>query len=131
MPYDATYWTKGGKYFDNGVSVNIPVIRYAEVILNRAEALAETDKLAEAWSQLERIRTRAGLTMDGISNSDKTALLNQIKKDRRIELIFEGHRWGDLKRRSELSSLNSAGLNYSGQTDWPIPAQEKAINPNL
>ena len=102
-----------------------------EDFLNRAEALAENDKLAEAWAQLQRIRTRAGLSMDGISNSDKTALLNQIKKDRRAELIFEGHRWGDLKRWGELSSLNSAGLNYSGQVDWPKPAQEKAINSNL
>tara|TARA_B100001115_G_C15841268_1_gene421931 strand:- start:767 stop:2281 length:1515 start_codon:yes stop_codon:yes gene_type:complete len=131
LPYDATYWTKGGRFFDNGVSINVPVIRYAEVILNRAEALAENDQLAEAWTQLERIRTRAGLSMDGISNANKTALLDQIKKDRRIELIFEGHRWGDLKRWGELSTLNSAGLNYSGQVDWPIPAQEKAINPNL
>ena len=36
--------------FDNGVSINVPVIRYAEVILNRAEALAENDQLAEAWT---------------------------------------------------------------------------------
>jgi hypothetical protein len=93
--------------------------------------VAENDQLAEAWTQLQRIRTRAGLSMDGISNANKTALLDQIKKDRRTELIFEGHRWGDLKRWGELSTLNSAGLNYSGQVDWPKPAQEKAINPNL
>ena len=31
--------------------------------------------------------------MDGIRNANKTALIDQIKKDRRIELIFEGHRW--------------------------------------
>jgi diketogulonate reductase-like aldo/keto reductase len=82
------YWTKGGKYFDNGVSINIPVIRYAEVILNRAEALAEDNKLTEAWTQLERIRDRAGLSMIGVSNSDKMALLMQIKNDRRIELLY-------------------------------------------
>ena len=89
LPYDATYWTKGGRFFDNGVSINVPVIRYAEVILNRAEALAENDQLAEAWTQLERIRTRAGLSMDGISNANKTALLDQIKKEY-AQMVVEG-----------------------------------------
>ena len=131
LPYDITNWTRGGAFFDKGATINIPVIRYSEVILNRAEALAEDNKLTEAWTQLERIRDRAGLSMTGVSNSDKMALLMQIKNDRRIELLFEGHRWGDLKRWGELSSLSTAGLNYSGQTTWPIPSQEKSINPNL
>jgi hypothetical protein len=131
LPYDITNWTKGGKFFDKGVTINIPIIRFSEVILNRAEALAEDGRLTEAWTQLKRIRDRAGLTMTGVSTGDKTALLNQIKNDRRIELLFEGHRWGDLKRWGELSSLTTAGLNYSGQTTWPIPSQEKSINPNL
>jgi len=131
LPYDTNNWKKGGAYFNQGASINIPVIRYAEVILNRAEALAEQNKLSEAWVELEKIRTRAGLSMVGVSDSDKEALLDQIKKDRRVELMFEGHRWGDLKRWGELGSLTAAGLSYSGQQTWPIPSQEKSINPNL
>jgi hypothetical protein len=106
-------------------------VRLAEVILNKAEALVEQGKLGEAFNELERIRTRAGLDMTGISQGDQSALREQIKKDRRVELIFEGHRWGDLKRWGELSNLSLAGLNYSGQVDWPIPSQEIDINPNL
>ncbi|AUP78935.1 RagB/SusD family nutrient uptake outer membrane protein [Flavivirga eckloniae] len=121
----------GGDGFREGVAINIPVIRYAEVILNKAEALVEQNKLPEAYAELERIRTRAGLDMTGISASDQSALRDQIKKDRRIELIFEGHRWGDLKRWDDLSKITDAGLSYAGQIDYPIPSQELDINPNL
>jgi hypothetical protein len=131
LPYDTDNWRRGGKFFNYGASINIPVVRLAEVILNKAEALVEQGKLGEAFNELERIRTRAGLDMTGISQGDQSALREQIKKDRRVELIFEGHRWGDLKRWGELSNLSLAGLNYSGQVDWPIPSQEIDINPNL
>jgi hypothetical protein len=70
--------------------------------------------------------------MDGISNSDANSLIEQIKKDRRIELIFEGHRWGDLKRWGELAKLKEAGLNYNSTYEfWPLPSNEVSINPNL
>ncbi|QZT38016.1 RagB/SusD family nutrient uptake outer membrane protein [Halosquirtibacter xylanolyticus] len=131
--HDPAYWRAGGKYFSVGSAINVPVIRYAEVILNRAEALAMIPgKTAEAWTELKKIRDRAGLTMDGISDSDADALLVQIKKDRRVELLFEGHRWGDLKRWGELNDLVDAGLNYNSSYEyWPIPSNEVNINPNL
>ncbi|WP_346880949.1 RagB/SusD family nutrient uptake outer membrane protein [uncultured Algibacter sp.] len=131
LPYDPVNWRPGGAFFNNSVSINIPVIRYAEVILNKAEALVLQGKTNEAWNALEKIRLRAGLTMTGISNSDQTALLEQIKKDRRVELMFEGHRWFDLKRWGDLNNLTAAGLNYSGQTEWFIPQREIDVNPNL
>ncbi|NMH86025.1 RagB/SusD family nutrient uptake outer membrane protein [Flavivirga algicola] len=131
LPYDTTNWQRGGAFFNQGTSINIPVIRYSEVILNKAEALVLQGKTAEAWNELEKIRLRAGLSMAGISNSDQAALLEQIKKDRRSELMFEGHRWFDLKRWGDLGDLTSAGLNYGGQTNWLIPQPEKDVNPNL
>lgn len=131
LPYDTTNWQRGGAFFNIGTAINIPVIRYAEVILNKAEALNEQGKTQEAWIELEKIRLRAGLTMDGISNTDEDALRTQIKKDRRVELMFEGHRWFDLKRWGDLNTLTNAGLNYSGQTNWFIPSPESDVNPNL
>lgn len=131
LPYDDYYWRAGGAFFKVATAINIPIVRYAEVILNKAEALVEQNKLTAAWNELEKIRSRAGLDMTGVSKTDQNALRAQIRADRRIELMFEGHRWGDLKRWDELENLSSAGLNYSGQTDWPIPSQEIAINPNL
>lgn len=129
--YDDFYWAQGGSFFKVSTAINIPIIRYAEVILNKAEALVEQNKLQDAYNALEIIRTRAGLDMVGVSNTDQSSLREQIRKDRRVELIFEGHRWGDLKRWNELSSLTAAGLNYNGQVNWPIPSQEIDINPNL
>ncbi len=132
LPYDTVNWQRGGAFFNVGTAINIPVIRYSEVILNKAEALIMQGKTQEAWNELEKIRARAGLDMTGISNNDQTALFDQIKKDRRVELMFEGHRWFDLKRWGDLSSaLNAAGLNYGGQTAWNIPSQEIDVNPNL
>ncbi|TKG93743.1 RagB/SusD family nutrient uptake outer membrane protein [Puteibacter caeruleilacunae] len=130
--HDPEYWRPGGGFFSVGSSVNVPVIRYAEVILNKAEALVEQGKTAEAWDELKKIRDRAGLKMDGISKNDNSELKVQIKKDRRIELLFEGHRWGDLKRWEELNTLVDAGLNYQDKyKNWPIPSNEVSINPNL
>jgi hypothetical protein len=131
LPYDDIYWRAGGAFFKVSTAINIPIVRYAEVILNKAEALVEQNKLTEAWDELEKIRLRAGLDMIGVSKTDQNALRTQIREDRRVELIFEGHRWGDLKRWDDLGSLTAAGLNYSGQTDWPIPSQEIAINAKL
>ena len=129
IPYDDSKWNSSD--FNNGTSINIPVVRLAEVILNNAEALAQQDKLQEAWNELKKIRDRAGLSMVGVSNSDKNALLLQIKKDRRVELIFEGHRWGDLKRWGELNTISDAGLEYKANVNWPIPSVEININPKL
>ncbi|KAA1247480.1 RagB/SusD family nutrient uptake outer membrane protein [Aquimarina sp. RZ0] len=131
LPYDTNNWQRGGAFFNEGTAINIPVIRYAEVILNKAEALAEQNKLAEAAQALELIRTRAGLAMTDVNVGDQEALLAQIRNDRRIELIFEGHRWFDLKRWGQLDKLSDAGLNYQGQSNWFIPGPEKDINPNL
>lgn len=119
----------GGAGFREGVAINIPVVRYAEVILNKAEALVEQNKLPEAEAALNIIRTRAGLaTVNGLSQS---ALRDQIKRDRRVELMFEGHRWTDLKRWGDLSKITEAGLSYGGQEYYPIPSNEGNINPNL
>lgn len=78
---------------------NIPVIRIAEVFLNRAEALAtpgspvfnETAALAD----LNRILTARNLPTVSLTG---TALYEEILNQRRIELAFEGHRFFDLKR---------------------------------
>jgi hypothetical protein len=130
--HDPHYWRPGGAFFSVASAINIPVMRYSEVILNKAEALVEQGKTGEAWQELKKIRDRAGLSMDGISNSDQSSLREQIKLDRRIELLFEGHRWGDLKRWGELETLRDAGLNYESQYEfWPVPSNEISINPNL
>ncbi|ANH81423.1 hypothetical protein A8C56_10900 [Niabella ginsenosidivorans] len=77
-------------------------IRYAEVLLNRAEAAYELFRLGEggnyldqALTDLNMIRERAGATPATVA--DLTSV-NVIRKERRKELAFENKTWWDMKR---------------------------------
>ncbi|MES2275511.1 MAG: RagB/SusD family nutrient uptake outer membrane protein [Bacteroidota bacterium] len=80
-------------------------IRYAEVILNRAECAAATGDLTTAFNDLVAIRKRAGI-IAGSSNlygltsgMSQTAMINAIMYERQIEFAYEGKRYWDLRRR--------------------------------
>lgn len=70
-------------------------LRYAEVVLNYAEACIELHQDAEARTYLNMIRKRAG--MPDITESGD-ALREQYRHERRIELAFEGNRFYDVRR---------------------------------
>ncbi len=127
------------KFFGKNGAINldnVPVIRIAEVYLNRAEAMAtpgspvlnETAALAD----LNTIATNRGLT--AFTGLTGTALFNEIFRQRRIELAFEGHRFFDLKR---LGLNLSKGPHYNDVafTDFrilaPLPQREIDGNPKL
>jgi hypothetical protein len=85
-------------------SHNYPIFRYAEVLLNYAEALNEVGQTEQAMQQLIALRQRAGLTAGtgsrygiaaGISQASARTL---IRNERRIELGFEDHRFWDIRR---------------------------------
>ena len=89
-------------------------IRLAEVYLNLAEAAYKLTKTADANAAMNAVRQRVGLP---VLNLTSTALLNQIKKERKIELAGEGHRYWDLRRWkdavSQLSGLYVHGIKVS------------------
>lgn len=72
-------------------------MRYAEVLLIYAEAMAEQDKLTEALTALNRVRSRAGFTTE-LQTSSKNEFMEWLRHERMIELAFEGHRFWDLRR---------------------------------
>ncbi|WP_257666347.1 RagB/SusD family nutrient uptake outer membrane protein [Parapedobacter tibetensis] len=72
-----------------------PVLRYTEVVLNYIEACIELGEDAEARTWLNRIRFRAGLPAITASG---TALMQAYRKERRIELAYEEHRFHDARR---------------------------------
>ncbi|WP_051633140.1 RagB/SusD family nutrient uptake outer membrane protein [Thermonema rossianum] len=74
---------------------NIPVIRYSEVLLIQAEAEARQGKDSEAQTTINILRSNRGLTNTTATGS---ALIDVIMNERRKELMFEGHRFFDLKR---------------------------------
>jgi hypothetical protein len=109
---------------------NSPVIRYADVLLMRAEAYAESGQTALAQADLNALRTKrnaASITASG------AALLAAIQDERRRELAFEGHRWFDLKRRGMDITKPAFGANpIVPYTDFrilaPLPATQVQNN---
>ena len=115
--------------------MNFPVLRYADVLLMKAEALNELGKTSEAEKPLNRVRERAGLgNVTGLSQAD---FREKVLHERRMELAFEGQRWFDLIRVLDgeygLNFLHSIGkVNASAKhLLFPIPQKERDSNPNL
>ena len=102
------------KYDAGALNTNaIPLFRYAEVLLNYAEAQFELGNKAEALDAVNQIRNRAGA--DELKSIDRESL----HRERKLELCFEDHRYWDLRRwREAEAELNGphTGLNYL--LDW-------------
>ncbi len=69
--------------------------RYGEILLNYAEACIELGQDDEAKTYLNMLRDRAG--MPDITESGQ-ALVDRYRNERRIELVFEQHRYFDIRR---------------------------------
>lgn len=99
------------KYLDDRIdhrssgttSMNFIMMRYAEVLLNYAEAVNEANNSADAREKaiemLNDIRDRAGITVDlEAADFTQASLRERIRKERRVELCFEEHRFFDIRR---------------------------------
>jgi hypothetical protein len=115
--------------------LNFPVMRYAEVLLMKAEALNELGQTAQAEVPLNKVRQRAGLS--DVSGLSQSAFRDAVLRERRIELAFEGKRWFDLIRinggQYGIDFLHSIGKTNATKSDLLLPIPQKAIdsNPNL
>ncbi|MEO5647768.1 MAG: RagB/SusD family nutrient uptake outer membrane protein, partial [Chitinophagaceae bacterium] len=122
--------------YNNGTSDFVPVFRYAEVLLTRAEALARLAPAgtadAAALVLLNQIRTRAGATPATAATQQQ--LIDAILLERRIELAFEGHgifeflRTGRAIPAHGIVAEQPYGSNY---VVLPIPKYDIDKNPNL
>ncbi len=100
---------------------NYRTIRYADVLLMAAEALVRGNiDEQQARTYLNMVRDRAGLApVDSSGNQ----LLEDIYKDRRSELIGEGHRFFDLVRTGR-AEANIEGFKAPKNNVFPIPYEE-------
>ncbi|SNZ01662.1 RagB/SusD family nutrient uptake outer membrane protein [Flagellimonas pacifica] len=96
---------------DDGGSDHL-IIRYADVVLKYAESLNENNQTADAITQLNTVRARAGL--GATTASSQTEVRAAIRLERRFELMGEGHRWFDLKRYGTAVSVMNAFFNSAG-----------------
>jgi starch-binding outer membrane protein, SusD/RagB family len=124
------------------------VLRTAEVLLNRAEAYYRTGNEPAALADLNLLKTNR---YTGFTNINLTgqALLDEILKERRLELAFEGDRLWDLKRRhlpvqrdgTKGDKADGSGVSYvptaltldanDYRFQLPIPIAETNYNKNL
>lgn len=122
--------------YNAGVADYVPIARYSEVLLNRAEGLAQTDAgvSTEAVTLLNTVRRRSLPAIPAYPNftvadfASKQALIDAILFERRLELAFEGHRYYDLMRYKRPSSRIAYGQERS---ILPIPVVDTQQNPNL
>jgi len=95
-------------------------MRYAEVLLNYAEAMAEQNEMSKALGALNKVRARAGFTKD-VSVGSKEAFMTVLQRERMVELAFEGHRLWDLRRwglaKSVLNGTSVSGVKPTKNAD--------------
>lgn len=136
-------WRDGNSGFasqDNNI-----LLRFADIILLKAEALNRLNRLSEAAAEVNKVRRRVNLpNLSASAITSQDALKNAILKERRLELAFEGMRWNDLDRNgvlvSTMNNLKETNLktntlvNYNMTPDKrivPIPQREMDLNPKL
>ncbi|MGF2410730.1 RagB/SusD family nutrient uptake outer membrane protein [Ferruginibacter sp.] len=76
------------------------VFRYAETLLNYAEALSEAQgPVADVYKYVNLVRQRTGIAMPALPAAlTKDQMRTRIQNERRVELCFEGHRFYDVRR---------------------------------
>lgn len=108
---------------------NVPVLRKAENLLNRAEAYASSGNDAAALTDVNALRSARGLSTVSLTGA---ALMTEILNQRRIEFAFEGQRWFDLKRRgTDILKTPENILAADFRRLANIPQREIDANPNL
>jgi starch-binding outer membrane protein, SusD/RagB family len=131
-----------GQVADIAGLISPRILRLSEIVLNRAEANAKLGNFDAARTDLNRIRTRAGLVEATAEIVPNAGLLAEILVERRRELMFEGHRFYDLMRngldlvRTDCGDVASAGgacslPATSNKVAYPIPRRELDANPNM
>jgi hypothetical protein len=114
--YNSMGWKSGaGPFYSAAPLIEL---RYAEVLLNLAEAACGANDMAYAVEQLKKIRARAGYTAEnnyGLQSNlagDQAACMSAILYERQIELAYEGKRFDDMRR----------WMLYDGGTQVPTGA---------
>jgi hypothetical protein len=109
-------------YQNDVVTLSSPVVlRLAEVYLNRAEALTKLGRDGEALDDVNVIRTRAGMSGDGLFGTGNmhgyTSVLDVVLDERRLEFFTEGQRFFDVFRNNRTLNRSYPGVHLAeGET---------------
>lgn len=126
--------------------LNVPQIRYAEVLLIYAEAQNEvTAGDLNAYNAFKRIRDRAELTTPAVGTYTQESFREAVWRERWHELCYEGITWFDMVRLRKVYNETTNGFdNFVGHVNkssnqplqekhllFPLGVQEMLNNPNL
>lgn len=108
-----------------------PIIRDEELLLLRAEARMQTNDLAGALADINTIRTISG-NMPALASlgADANARITTLLYEREMSLMWEGHRWNDVRRYKRLSTLPLDQTNHFRAIVMPIPKTECDARPS-
>ena len=112
----------------------VPNIRYAEVLLNLAEAEAETGNLSRAAALLKAVHGRSDAAYVFAALDTKADVIKAILTERRIEFLAEGFRANDVTRRGEPMVSFGAGATIQPSDPryiYGIPLAEVQTNPSI
>ena len=107
---------------------DLVLIRYADILLIKAEALFRTGKTADALPLVNQVRERSN------ASTLTTLTLDDIEDERARELIWEGHRKRDMIRFGSFFTdtwYPKETITPEWRKIWPIPDAQIAANPNL
>ena len=119
------------------LGVNYPVLRYADILLTRAEALNETGDAAGALALVNEVRARSNAAP--LPGMDQAALKDAILEERGKEFFMEGHRRLDLIRSGKYLTLWRQNLetkypgenfDYLNESKVYFPIPQKEIDAN-
>ncbi|MCF0070151.1 RagB/SusD family nutrient uptake outer membrane protein [Dyadobacter sp. CY261] len=116
-PYVSKYAVKHS-YGASGI--DIPVLRYADIVLLYAETLFKQGDKANALVQLNKIRERAfGNAAHNYKGTETADLMDLILNERQLELAYEHERWFDLVRSGKYLTVMKQEerlYNYAAKT---------------
>ena len=144
------FWKKYTEYYLNNIQnfdnpINFKVVRYAHVLLGRAEALVEMNRPADAVPFINLVRQRVGLAPYA-GAATQAAVRVEVERQRLLEFGMEADRFLYLKRHDLLNPTMVQPLDgltliqhdadfslfVAGKSELlPIPGSETNFNPNL
>jgi hypothetical protein len=143
--FTSKYYDLNGKVVDDNGN-NFVVLRYADVLLMKAECLFETGNLSAAWSTLTMVHTRngnqnvSGTTIfpnnytDWISRFTGTSTDEQFREailyERMMELFMEGHRFFDICRMGKLEEKCAITGRVKTRRHYYFPIAQSEMNNN-
>ncbi|MFV0329134.1 MAG: RagB/SusD family nutrient uptake outer membrane protein [Dysgonomonas sp.] len=129
--------------------IDEPIIRYADILLQWAEALVEKNDLAGAQAKVKMVRDRVGIKTPDAPFTNQSTARNYVRDERRREFVGEGinfydeMRWRTLKEtkfdRKQVEQIYGGKVTTGGTYDWvgdhwytwPVPKTEIEMNPNM